>query len=227
MTKTNEVNIDKIIDKVKKILALSSNNPSEEEAQAAALKVQKLLAEYNLSMSDLDTNEEFKPAIEEVYTGVDKSFKYLLANTIADNFRCKTYVSGNRRQIYFFGHEADCKIAREVFQYLFKTCDKSARREGDRAERKYGTRKGIYYSYTRGFCHGVKEALDEQCKALMIVTPPEVNNSWEDYKTKIGMKEMGGNRNGSEDGFDRRAYDRGVTDGSSAMRDKQTKQITN
>lgn len=37
---------EKIIAKIKKVLELSRNNPSEEEAKSAALKAQKLMAAY-------------------------------------------------------------------------------------------------------------------------------------------------------------------------------------
>ena len=43
--------MNKMLEKVKKLLALAGNNPSEEEAQAAALKAQELIAQYNLDMS--------------------------------------------------------------------------------------------------------------------------------------------------------------------------------
>lgn len=39
----------KIADKIQKLLALAGNNPSEEEAQAALLKAQELMAEYIIS----------------------------------------------------------------------------------------------------------------------------------------------------------------------------------
>lgn len=225
MAEVKEFNSEKIIEKIKKILALSSNNPSAEEAQSAALKAQALLAEYGMSMEDLNVNEkEFTPALEDVYTGVDKSFKYELADIIAKNFRCKTFIT-NRRVMHFFGHETDTKVAAEVFKYLFKVCDRGARREGDKAEKMLGTRKGVYYSYTRGFCQGVSDALDKQCKALMIVTPKEVTESWDDYHIKVGMGTLGGLRDGSEHGLNRSQYNQGVADGKSAMQEKQTKQI--
>lgn len=43
----------RIIERIKKLLALAGNNPNEEEALLASAKVQELLAEYNLSMSDV------------------------------------------------------------------------------------------------------------------------------------------------------------------------------
>ena len=53
-----EFNQEKIIDKIRKVLELSKNNPSEEEAQAAALKAQKLMAEYHISIKEIETEVE-------------------------------------------------------------------------------------------------------------------------------------------------------------------------
>ena len=39
---------EKIMEKIKKLLALANNNPSEDEAMAAALKAQEMMAKYNI-----------------------------------------------------------------------------------------------------------------------------------------------------------------------------------
>lgn len=56
---------EKIIEKIKKCLELANNNPSEEEAKSAALMAQKLLAKYNISMSDVeDVSSECEEVVE-------------------------------------------------------------------------------------------------------------------------------------------------------------------
>ena len=55
---------EKIIQTIRKVLELSKNNPSEEEAKSAALKAQELLAKYHIDMKevesiDIDTIEIF------------------------------------------------------------------------------------------------------------------------------------------------------------------------
>ena len=44
--------IEKIVERVRKLLALAKNNPNEAEAASAAAKAQELLEAYNLEMSD-------------------------------------------------------------------------------------------------------------------------------------------------------------------------------
>src|ERR1700756_3031142 len=46
-------NMDKIMDKIRKVLAMSTS-ANEHEAAAFAAKVQSMLAEHNLSLSDIE-----------------------------------------------------------------------------------------------------------------------------------------------------------------------------
>ena len=57
--------MEKIIEKVKKILELSKNNPSAEEAESAALKAQKLMAEYHISMAEIETMNDVENISEK------------------------------------------------------------------------------------------------------------------------------------------------------------------
>lgn len=46
----------KVIDRIRKLMALAANNTNEHEAALAAAKVQELLADYNLTMAALDAS---------------------------------------------------------------------------------------------------------------------------------------------------------------------------
>lgn len=59
-------NSEKIIAKIKKVLELSKNNPSEEEAKSAALKAQRLMAEYHISMSEVEAVEDIDSIVENL-----------------------------------------------------------------------------------------------------------------------------------------------------------------
>lgn len=214
----NNEKIEKVLEKVKKLFALAGNNPSEEEAHAAALRAQTLIAKYNLTITDEE--EELKMAESHFDTGVDKSFKYGLANVIDRNFRVKSYWVGQRR-VVFYGYKQDTEVAREVFSYLFKTCEKNARRECRKSYQKYGTERGVYYSYTRGFIKGIGQKLDEQCTALMIVTPPEVNDKWEEFKVQQNMGTLGRTSRDGSDGFRSSVYNQGIMDGRLAINERR------
>ena len=177
----DEEKIEKVIQKINKLLALSdqSRNPSEHEAIAASLQIQKLLARYNLSMTDVtgeQQEENVEQSIADVGTG--KKWKYQLATAVANNFACKCYYVGNE-QVVFFGYKANIVSARRVFVYLFKVGDKLANQYTKKHREEYGYAVGIYNSFCGGFIAGVRKELEKQCTALAIVVQPKVQESWE------------------------------------------------
>lgn len=210
---------DKIIQTIKKILELSNNNPSEEEAKAAALKAQELLAKYHLSMADIETEDDIDNIVEVSVDVPSKKWKYTLAQIVADNFRCKHFYYGKMR-VVFYGHETDANIAAETFKYLFKLGNIYAGREVDKVFARTGTSAGVYNSFCIGFCDGLKEAFDKQCTALMIVVPKEVHDAYaERTKDSSTMKVSGIKTVANQECMN--AYNEGVVKGKEAVNSKQ------
>lgn len=170
---------EKIIEKIKNLMSLASNNPSKAEAEAAALKAQELMAKYHIDMESVDAEEREK--IDEMYVevGMGKKWKYQLARVISRNFCCRHFLFG-KDTIAFYGYKTDIKIASHVFLNLFLIGDKLVKKEYLDEKGKFGTACGIYNSFVSGFVAGIGSVLDEQCRALMIVTPPEVEDSYKD-----------------------------------------------
>lgn len=217
-------NEEKIIQTIRKILELSKNNPSEEEAKSAALKAQELLAKYHIDMKevesiDIDTVE----SIEEVRVNLQsKKWKYKLANIVANNFRCKHFYIG-KGTLVFYGHKTDADIAAETFKYLFNVGNRLAGRAVDKVFGETGTSANVYNSFVAGFCAGIEEALNEQCKALMIITPEDVKTSFEEKAKSMKDMQCSAMRIGLNSHC-REAYENGKTEGRYAM---STKQIDN
>ena len=198
--------IEKIIEKINKLLALAdqSRNPSENEAILASLQVQKLLAKYNLSMADV-TGERQEEEVEQTIAdvGVGKKWKYSLATAIANNFACKSFYVGSD-QVVFYGYKADIVAARRVYVYLFKVGDKLANQTARRYRKEYGSADGIYNSFCKGFVAGVRKELEKQCTALAIVVQPKVQESWNAFSAAMGIRDTNiilTNREAYEEGF--------------------------
>lgn len=211
-TPMSDERYQELLRKVQALFALAGNNPERAEAEAAALKAQQIIAKYNLVMADA---KEDKPEIAQVeyHTGIDKSFKYSLARVVADNFRCECWWLG-KAYVVFLGYKPDAEVAKATFEFLFKTCEKGARRECRKAYKERGTETGVYFSYTRGFVVGIKEKLDAQCVALAVVTPQEVTT---EFKAQTeGFKTLGKYRAGNEQ-FSKSHYVQGKRDGRAAM----------
>lgn len=178
-------NREDILKKIEKLLALAGNNPNENEAVAAALKAQELMAKHNIELADVQGNGAGQKITRETYEQGNSShnvskWKYRLSNIIARNFRCRSYTI-QRRGIVFYGYEKDAKIALEVFRFLFETGNRLAERYYRKCRRDGRETKGLLNTYLTGFCDGIREVLDRQSTALMLVVPKEVDASYKEY----------------------------------------------
>ena len=163
----------KMLDKVKKLLNLSSS-PNKNEAILAASRAKEILDKYNLSMTDIDT-----PEIEEnVYdTGSIKINNWMayLANGISDSFNCKLYVvsgvrktswnpKGKNAKLVFVGSDLDLEIVNYVFNYLRTTINTMVVNY-DRSLGKTSTnKKRLKNSYVLGLVVEINKKIEEFAK---------------------------------------------------------------
>lgn len=219
----NEQITEKMLQKISNLLDLANNNPNEHEAAAASVKAQELMAKYHIQLADLPQGERPNEEIvttEVITKGNYLKWRYTLAQVIADNFCCKTYNSKAFDTemnwcncIMFYGHESDTKIAARTFDYLFKLGNKFADRYYNKCKQEERHTVGVANYYLMGFVAGIKKVLEKQSTELMIVTPKDVVEQFEEmtasWKTSTYTI--------SCDRRDRRAYDEGQRDGRSAI----------
>lgn len=214
-------NEEKIIQTIRKLLELSKNNPSEEEAKSAALKAQELLAKYHLDMREVESIDiDTVDSIDEVRVNLPaKKWKYRLANIVANNFRCKHFYLG-KGILVFYGHKIDADVAAETYKYLFNVGNRLAGREVDKVFGKTGTSANVYNSFVAGFCAGIEEVLNKQCKALMIITPEDVVTSFAERAKNMKDMQCSAMRIGLNSHCVN-AYENGKTAGRHAVRSRQ------
>ena len=212
---------EKIIQTIKKVLELSKNNPSEEEAKAAALKAQELLAKYHIDIAEVEGLDSDKlESIVEISVNVpSKKWKYTLAQIVADNFRCKHFYYG-KGVVVFYGHKTDAEVAAETFKYLFDMGNRCAGRVVDKVFAQTGTSAGVYNSFVVGFCDGVSEALAKQCTALMLVVPQDVKDSYAEKTKDFKSMNCGAMKTRANEHC-RNAYASGKEKGREAVSSKQ------
>jgi len=117
-----------IIEKVRKLLALAGSS-NEHEAALAARHVQRLLAEHNLGMADIETSGDNGSAARvdlEAARILPKWVRHL-SGAVADAFDCRALHDPNRRVLVFIGVGADAEVASYTFSYLERTVRKLCR----------------------------------------------------------------------------------------------------
>lgn len=173
-----------VIEKVLKLMDQTTDRgATEAEAITAALIAQKLMNEYDIRQNELHSEEEELIVDKTCDLGSKKSFYKSLAAVIAPNFRCKAYNSRDydgKNYAHFYGYESDAEAANITFKHLYALGNKLANRECRVAKAKFGTTTGVYNSFALGFINGVQSELEKQSKALLIITPKEVNDKFDD-----------------------------------------------
>jgi hypothetical protein len=208
---TMETANSKIIEKIRKLLSLGACNPNENEAQAAILKAHALMAEYGI---DMVSAEEQAPSYTKRYCTHkgNRKFRKNLASVIAPNFRCETFFHNG--QVVFFGRSGDAAIAGEVFEYAYRFAYKESNRMYAQLRREGFSGEGVINSYAIGFICGLKEKLDEQSTALLVVVPADVADEYADMAKGWRTSTF---RLAAGNGGNRDAYERGRADGRAVM----------
>lgn len=166
-------------------------NNSDQEAELAILKAQKLMAEYDISIEEIKEEKEPEYSHEMCEHKWNYGYRIPLANVLAKNFRCELYEMG--KSIVFMGRKVDATICRQTFEFAYKYIMKRGNQEYNRRYEMGYTTRGVFNSYAQGFIIGLKKSLDEQCIALAIVTPPDVtakfkemSEGWKQKTTRMG-----------------------------------------
>jgi len=177
----------KILDRVKKLLAMANDGNFDHEAEKAMLLAQRLLAENGLSVEDAEefAGENTKEAIHENMTDLAKTplWKIKLNIIIAKQFRCKAYKQAgiNRSRLRMIGLTEDVKIAKEVFTFAVQVIETGSR-NFVALKRSEGARKtsGFKNDWIDGFLNGLATKFREQVK----------NNKWEMVLVTDGLVEV-------------------------------------
>lgn len=135
--------MNKIKERIRKMLALANNNPEAEEAETAMRMAIKLLAKHGLEMTDIpDTDGTYRPelgpVVEENWTHhLNFPWARRLAAAIARLYFCEyffynTHVTGkkNKQCIHVFvGQQNHAEVARQLAQWVIGAVNKQAQKE--------------------------------------------------------------------------------------------------
>lgn len=204
-----------IQNKIQKLLSLANNNPSSEEAQAALLKAQELMAKHNISIQEVGSVEKEANPItrQEVEGGQNCEWKRRLAKVIADNFRC-TYYKAVGYGLGFIGHKEDVDIAIQLFNYTNSVLEKNMRKLRSKYRKEGISTNGISGDYCDGFIQGLKDKFKEQVDkngwGLILVKDEAIS----DYIKNNGFKQTSKKGRTQTRSYNRHVYTQGYLDGN-------------
>ena len=178
----NTYTTEEIIDKLKKIKAHEESAReigSIDEAEVFAKVFQKLLVDYELSMSDVefaqmrDTSPIEKTLIDwnEYHVNVGQNIRHMwiecLTTVVVRAYGCAYMIRTGSSHIWIIGRETNRQLAEYVLVMLVRSANSISRkesaafsrrcREEGRPEVSYGYRK----SFLMGFVTRIKERLEE------------------------------------------------------------------
>ncbi len=180
----------KLIEKIKKLLALSESS-NKHEAELSMLKAQELLAKHKLSLKEVREFNIADNAIKENITKISftkAKWKANLARLIADNFGCELYFKTKySHTITYLGREEDITVCNIVLEYAIDCIDSAVKRiKYEYVKYGYSTR-GLENDYAIGFINGLHEKFEAQKKAnqewgLVLVKDQEVIDAYKQIK---------------------------------------------
>lgn len=206
---------EKLLDKVRKLMAKAESTNFEAEAETFTLKAQELIAQYNLDISKLSDEErkEIHKLVKAVHSN-NEGYRKPLSVALAKNFRCEAIIIGNT--VHFFGHDTDAQACTEVFNRLYKVSHGIGLKLERKAREEGRSTAGVANSYWTGFISGISKALGDQSVALAVIVPQDVKDElqarYDLQPGKGGIKMKG---------YDQDAFKRGVEDGKESMSRKK------
>lgn len=216
---------EKIIDKIKKLLELSKNNPNKEEAILALTKARELMFKHNVDMENIkkDDTNYFEKIVQLKKW---KNWILFFLMYLNDAFGTFSLYNEYTKRVYFYGEKEKVLGVSEIFEFLFEIADYLAMKEYRNYLKEYGTGKGIYLSYILGFINGVNNALEKQNRefeeyGIVIVTSEVLKQQVRKDKNAVEKSEKRlFNKNINTD-LNREVFDKGYDEGITILDKKQ------
>lgn len=127
---TNQPSTEKIINQIKKLLALAES-ANENEASVAAAKAQEMMMRYNLTLSSIGESSEEDISISE--TTLDEwgrhiSWRSILITGVSRSNYCDAILvtAKGMQAVKLIGRSTNASIATSMYEYLAKTIDRLA-----------------------------------------------------------------------------------------------------
>ena len=203
-TENSNIDKEKLISTVKKLLALAQS-PNKAEAELAAQRAYELLEKYNLEMpADVKEDLSITEVVLKEGRTLKKWYQYL-AMVVAEHYFCETVTGYNHNktsyQLSLIGRPHNVTICRSIFDYIHKAILREARSIRKNAKTKY--RDSFKYGMVSEIAQRLREKKknsSRESNALVISESALID----EYLKSIGVKTVPfKNNSGNKQGFSR------------------------
>lgn len=153
----------KIIDRIRKLLAMSQDISSEHEAEIATRRLHALLAKHNISMSDIESSDD-EGLDEDFIEGTMWPWKRRIFTAISQLYFCETFYQRTRKnycKYFVIGSAVNRMTAIHIIQRTIEMLERQAR---DDSRKLYGKLKS---SFITSFCNAACERVYIRCMKMI------------------------------------------------------------
>lgn len=171
----------KILDRIKKLLALAHGNANANEAASAAAAAQDLMSRHAIDSMMLETAASDEEPIETETLWVEgkrtSTWRWRLAATLCRVNQCKAYYSYGKTEIRIIGKTSDAQTVRYFFTYLVREIERLCDEEID-----------LRGSMGKTWCNNFKIGVVDTINSRLVEA---------DLKAREAMKKEAGSGNGT------------------------------
>lgn len=155
----------RLINKMKKLLAMANDKSSENEAAIAMRQLHALLSKHNISMAEVEDNGDAEEQVDRSHElHRDRPWKRLVALNIAKLYFCDMYftrIGGGKSNYFFVGTETNRTFALAIFDMVIKTIERESRAESRKLHGKEVS------SFVNSFWTGAQVRIAQRCQELI------------------------------------------------------------
>lgn len=212
------------LEKIRKLISLAGNNPSEEEANSAMMKAQELALSAGLefdSISIQETIEDVEFLYGDISTKKIKRYHMMIGGIVCDNFRCKFLIvpcRNGKDRYTILGYPKDTAIVKNllpwIWDYYISSWNSFYYKEY-KPSHPFMERRDVSplkNTFLKGFVSGLKNMFTKNVeeKGLMVIVPEAVINKAKSLKSFSFSLVVSA---------DSEAYEAGVDSGMNAQKD--------
>lgn len=185
----------RIIEKMRKLMAMANDKSSENEAATALRQLHILLAKHNMSISQIESADNTKEEIQESFEEhKDRPWKRSVALAIARLYFCEMYyvkLGGSKSNYVFVGTETNRTFAMAIFNMVVKTVERESRAESRKI---YGKEVS---GFVNSFWTGAMGRICDRCDKLIQAAKkgdledeggtdlPAMLNTYEEHRNRV------------------------------------------